>query len=115
MQIRFSQARNEINPGFFKRIDNLCRDFPFHVSSWEARHRSLSFNTEASGFLQEAEALKKSKHNRNRFPAKNISSSGFSLHKGSSGNFHRDQAKCWIARFDGLFRAPGFSRLLSAV
>ena len=33
MEIRFSQARNEINPGFLKRIDNLCRDFPFHVSS----------------------------------------------------------------------------------
>jgi hypothetical protein len=55
MEIRFSQARYEINPGLFKRIDNLRRDFAFHVSSWQVKHRSLPFNTEASGFIQEAE------------------------------------------------------------
>src|SRR5574341_891953 len=55
MEIRFSQARHEINPGLFKRIDNLRRDFSFHDSSWQVKHRSLPFNTEASGFIQEAE------------------------------------------------------------
>jgi hypothetical protein len=54
VEIRFRQARNEINPGLFKRIDNLRRDFPFHVSSWRVQHRSLPFNTEASGLIQEA-------------------------------------------------------------
>src|ERR1041384_1653497 len=55
MEIRFGQARYEINPRLFERIDNLCRDFPFHVSSWQVKHRRLTFNTEASGFIQEAE------------------------------------------------------------
>jgi hypothetical protein len=54
MEIRFGQGRYEIDAGLFKRIDNLRRDFSFHVSSWQVKHRSLSSNTEASRSIQEA-------------------------------------------------------------